>query len=228
MREIFFNSFKEKILRGDVPAEFELSGAPVTSKFFDAYDNSDITIEQYRNLADFDTYHSGNSATIPALADTLFEYSSYGVEYRSYEPDDLSEKPMFVNSANSAEFFKIYSFDLMPSTVQFAMDTFSDSAGANYNYGFYYAMKKSHLNWLAKRCNDEWDFNNQIRIVLGDDIGNLNDQDTLESMFCPTPDRPFQGVFDMNGHKIINKALLCKNDSNGLFGYLGKNGIESL
>ena len=225
MREIFFNSFKEKILRGDVPAEFELSGAPVTSKFFDAYDNSDITIEQYRNLADFDTYHSGNSATIPALADTLFEYSSYGVEYRSYEPDDLSEKPMFVNSANSAEFFKIYSFDLMPSTVQFAMDTFSDSAGANYNYGFYYAMKKSHLNWLAKRCNDEWDFNNQIRIVLGDDIGNLNDQDTLESMFCPTPDRPFQGVFDMNGHKIINKALLCKNDSNGLFGYLGKNGI---
>ena len=225
MREIFFNSFKERILRGEIPTEFELSGAPVTSKFFDAYDNSDITIEQYRNLADFDTYHSGNSATIPSLSETLFEYSSYGVEYSSYEPDDISEKPLFVNSANSAEFYRLYDFDLTSATRDFTLETISDSAGANYNYGFYYAMKKSHLNWLAKRCNDEYDFNNQIRIVLGDDIGNLNDQDTLESMFCPTPDRPFQGVFDMNGHKIVNKTFLCKNNSNGLFGYLGKNGV---
>lgn len=225
MREIFFNSFKERILRGEIPSEFELSGAPVTSKFFDAYDNSDITIEQYRNLADFDTYHSGNSATIPSLSETLFEYSSYGVEYSSYEPDDISEKPLFVNSANSAEFYRLYDFDLTSATRDFTLETISDSAGANYNYGFYYAMKKSHLNWLAKRCNDEYDFNNQIRIVLGDDIGNLNDQDTLESMFCPTPDRPFQGVFDMNGHKIINKTFLCKNNSNGLFGYLGKRGV---
>lgn len=225
MREIFFNSFKERILRGEIPTEFELSGAPVTSKFFDAYDNSDITIEQYRNLSDFDTYHSGNSATISSLRETLFEYSSYGVEYSAYEPDDISEKPLFVNSANSAEFYRLYDFDLTSTTRDFTLETISDSAGANYNYGFYYAMKKSHLNWLAKRCNDEYDFNNQIRIVLGDDIGNLNDQDTLESMFCPTPDRPFQGVFDMNGHKIINKTFLCKNNSNGLFGYLGKHGV---
>lgn len=223
MREIFFNSFKERILRGDIPAEFELSGAPVTSKFFDAYDNSDITIEQFRTLSDFDTYHTGNSA-VPPLKETLFEYSSYGVEYSTYEADDISEKPLFVNSANSAEFYRLYDFDLTPSTKEFTLETISDSGGANYNYGFYYAMKKSHLNWLAKRCNDEWDFNNQIRIVLGDDIGNLNDQDSLESMFCPTPDRPFQGVFDMNGHKIINKTLHCKNNSNGLFGYLGRNG----
>ena len=224
MREIFFNSFKERILRGDVPAEFELSGAPVTSKFFEAYDNSEISIEQYRTLDDFDTYHTGNSA-VPSLSATLFEYSSFGVEYRSYEPDDLSEKPLFVNSANSAEFFKLYDFDISPSTREFIMDTISDSGGLNYNCGFYYALKKTHLNWLAKRCNDEYDFNNQIRIVLGDDIGNLNDPDILESMFCPTPDRPFQGVLDLNCHKIVNKTFICNNNSNGLIGYLGKRGV---
>ena len=71
MREIFFNSFKEKILNGQVPQSFDVTGVPVNSKFFDSYDNTDIAIEQYKNLSDFDTY-ARNVSGIPKFKETMF------------------------------------------------------------------------------------------------------------------------------------------------------------
>ena len=233
MREIFFNSFKEKILNGQVPQSFDVTGVPVNSKFFDSYDNTDIAIEQYKNLSDFDTY-ARNVSGIPKFKDTMFEYSSYGVEYSAYQNDDIGEKPIFVNAVNSAKFFEIYGddFDAGGSARLFEYMTLQDENDVeekeelrNTNSGFYYVTKKSQLHWLADRCNDENNYNNKIKIVLGDDIGNLNDMDTLESMICTTPERPFQGIFDMNGHKLINKKFICNQNSNGLIGYLGPNGI---
>lgn len=233
MREIFFNSFKEKILNGQVPQSFDVTGVPVNSKFFDSYDNTDIAIEQYKNLSDFDTY-ARNVSGIPKFKDTMFEYSSYGVEYSAYQNDDIGEKPIFVNAVNSAKFFEIYGedFDAGGSARMFEYMTLRNEDDVeekeelrNTNSGFYYVTKKSQLHWLADRCNDENNYNNKIRIVLGDDIGNLNDMDTLESMICTTPERPFQGIFDMNGHKLINKKFICNQNSNGLIGYLGPKGI---
>lgn len=227
MRQVFFNSFKEKILRGDVPSVMNVSGIPVNSKFMDAYDNDQISIEQYRTLSDFETY-SKNVQDMPDFSSTLFEYSAYDVDYSSYEPDDLSEKPLFVSSSNSAEFFRIYSSDIDLSDEETSARFESYLTGpdpVNTNSGFYYVLKKSHLHWLADRCNDPSDFNNKINIVLGDDIGNVNDRDELTSMICPTPERPFQGVLDLNGHKIINKTFICDKNSNGLVGYLGTRGV---
>ena len=233
MREIFFNSFKEKMMNGKVPSQFDVIGFPVNSSFMEAYDNDEIAITQYRNIEDFKTY-SKNVENMPSFESTLFKFDSYDVEYSAYEPDDLSEKPIFVNSENSAAFFESYKNDIDmsdgPTRDRFMSYLTAENEDdlselANVNSGFYYVTKKTHLNWIAKRCNDEYDFNNKIRIVLGDDIGNMNDRDDLESMICTTPERPFQGIFDLNGHKIINKRFICKNNSNGIIGYLGPKGI---
>lgn len=232
MREVFFNSFKEKILKGQVPASFECSGVPVNSNFFDNYDNTDIALEQYRNLEDFETYSKNVSGT-DSLDSCLFKYKSFGVEYSAYEPDDLSDKPIFVNPDNWDKFLHVYSTDVSATSGVLATYLWNSDSGdiqttediENTNSGFYYVTKKSHLNWIANRTNDENNFNNKIKIVLGDDIGNLNDRDTLESMICTSPERPFQGVFDMNGHKLINKRFVCKSNSNGLIGYLGPRGV---
>ena len=232
MREVFFNSFKEKMLNGQVPVSFECSGIPVNSTFFDNYDNTEIALEQYRNLEDFNTY-SENVQGIKPLKNCLFEYSSFGVEYSAYEPDDLSDKPIFVNPDNWEKFLHVYYSDVSATSGTLATYLWNTDSGdiqatedlENTNSGFYYVTKKSHLNWIAKRTNDENNFNNKLKVVLGDDIGNWNDTDTLESMICTNPERPFQGVFDMNCHKLINKKFICKNNSNGLIGYLGPRGV---
>ena len=233
MRNIVFNSFKEKILNGQVNDVIETSGLAVNSKFFDQYDNTDIALEQFRNLEDFKTY-SRNVPDVGSFDGTIFEYSSYKVEYSAYEPDDLSDKPIFVNPENSAKFFQAFANDVGDTETSARLlsymcpvdgDPESLDDLRDTNSGFYYATKKTHLNWLAKRTNEDNNFNNKIRIVLGDDIGNANDMDTIESMFCTTPDRPFNGIFDMNGHKIINKRFVCSNNSNGLIGYLGQRGV---
>lgn len=220
------------MLKGQVPASFECSGVPVNSNFFDNYDNTDIALEQYRNLQDFKTY-SRNVNGIETFDSCLFKYKSFGVEYSAYEPDDLSDKPIFVNPDNWDKFLHVYHSDISATSGTLSgylwnpveRDIQSTEDIENTNSGFYYVTKKSHLNWIAKRTNDPNNFNNKIKVVLGDDIGNRNDTDTLESMICTSPERPFQGVFDMNGHKLVNKRFVCKNNSNGLIGYLGPRGV---
>lgn len=233
MREILFNSFKAKILNGKVPDTIPTSGIAVNSKFFDQYDNNEISIEQYRNVDDFETYSNNVDGAIP-FDDTKFEYGSYRVEYSAYEPDDLSEKPIFVNSDNSAKFFQAYQNDVGDEDTRERLIGYmtADSADLqavqdlkDVNSGFYYISKKTHLHWIAERCNADNNFNNKIRIVFGDDIGNENDRDSLESMICTTPERPFNGILDFNGHKIVNKRFVCENNSNGLVGYLGPRGV---
>ena len=234
MRNIVFNSFKEKVLSGKVPEVIEASGLAVKSDFFDQYDNTDISLEQYRNIEDFKTY-SRNVRGMKSMDSTLFEYSSFKVEYSAYEPDDYGSKPFFVNCDNSGKFFQAFQNDVGDEetkkrligymSVTDPTDTEAVEDLRNTNSGFYYVTKKSHLNWLADRTNNDNNFNNKIRIVLGDDIGNQNDRDIIESIFCTSPERPFNGIFDLNGHKIRNKRFLCKNNSNGLIGYLGPRGV---
>lgn len=234
MRNIVFNSFKEKVLSGKVPEVIEASGLAVKSDFFDQYDNTDISLEQYRNIEDFKTY-SRNVRGMKSMDSTLFEYSSFKVEYSAYEPDDYGTKPLFVNSDNSGKFFQAFQNDVGDEetkkrlisymTVENPNDNEAMEDLINTNSGFYYVTKKSHLNWLADRTNNENNFNNKVRIVFGDDIGNKSDIDTIESMFCTSPERPFNGIMDLNGHKLVNKRFICKNNSNGLIGYLGPRGV---
>ena len=228
MREIFFNSFKEKILNGEVGSVINASGIPMNEDFLDTYDTDDISIEQYRNLDDFDRFSKGNNTT--SFNDTKFKYDMYGVDYQNYYEDDISEKPIFVNSDNSGKFLKVYGEELCynsNSYVKEKIDRYLDSNDVNINSGFYYVTKKAHLNWLAKRVNDEYNFNNRLVIVLGDDIGTANEASgtAYESVIGANPNKPFQGTFDLNGHAVHNLNLQCKSNSNGIIGYLGTDGV---
>lgn len=228
MREIFFNSFKEKILRGEVDSHIIASGIPMSNEFLDTYDTDDISIEQYRNLEDFNRFSKGNGAK--EFEKTKFQYDTFGVDYQNYYDDDLSEKPIFVNSDNSAKFLKVYGSEMLydkSTYVKDKIDKYLSSDDININSGFYYVTKKSHLNWIAKRVNDDYNFNNRIVVVLGDDIGTANETSgtAFESVIGANPNKPFQGIFDLNGHAVNNLNLLCKKNSNGIIGYLGTNGI---
>lgn len=228
MREIFFNSFKEKILRGEVDSHIIASGIPMSNEFLDTYDTDDISIEQYRNLEDFNRFSKGNGAK--EFEKTKFQYDTFGVDYQNYYDDDLSEKPIFVNSDNSAKFLKVYGSEMLydkSTYVKNKIDRYLSSDDININSGFYYVTKKSHLNWIAKRVNDDYNFNNRIVVVLGDDIGTANEISgtAFESVIGSNPNKPFQGIFDLNGHAVNNLNLLCKKNSNGIIGYLGTDGI---
>lgn len=227
MREIFFNSFKEKILRGDVESHITASGIPMSDAFLDTYDTDDISIEQYRNLEDFDRFSNGNKTT--KFEETKFKYETYGVDYQNYYEDDLSEKPIFVNADNAEKFLQVYGNEILYSDpyVKSKIDSYLASDDININSGFYYVTKKSHLNWIAKRVNDDYNFNNRIVVVLGDDIGTSNEEDGIayESVIGANPNKPFQGIFDLNGHAVNNLNLKCKTNSNGIIGYLGDRGI---
>ena len=226
MRQVFFNSFKEKILKGQVPDVITASGIPFTSEFLDTYDNTDISIEQYRTLSDFDSYSEGNSAT--KFEDTKFKYSEYGIEYSGYYDNDVSEKPLFINPDNYQEFLQIYSGEIRYEDpyVKNKFDGYV-SDDANVNSGFYYVAKKSQLKWIADRCNDDSNFNNRITVVLGDDIGNPDGSmpTVLDTVIGKNPKKPFSGIFDMNGHKLSNLIFSCQENSNGLIGYLSPDGI---
>ena len=226
MQQVFFNSFKEKILSGKVDDVITASGMPFNSDFLDTYDNNDISIEQYRTLSDFVQYSKGNSAT--SFEDTKFDYVEYGVEYSSYYGNDVSEKPIFVNPENYDKFLEIYSGEIRYSDpyVKEKFDYYV-SDDENINSGFYYITKKSQLKWISERCNNIDNFNNRIIVVMGDDIGNVvgSNKTVLDTVICNDPNRPFAGIFDFNGHKISNLTIRCKENSNGLIGYLGPDGI---
>ena len=223
MRKVFFNSFKETILRGEVPDHFELSGIPVNSDFIDLFDNNDIALEQFRTLDDLSSFNRNR-------INYKFNYEELAVDYSAYYPDDLSEKPLFVNSENSAKFLAVYGHEIKYGEPGFEYITnkfncYLGNDNININSGFYYVLKESELNWIAKRCNDDYNFNNRIIVVLGDDLGNQNDYTQFKSVICPDPERPFQGIFDFNAHKITHKVFQCNGNSTGLIGYLGTDGI---
>lgn len=225
MREVFFNSFKEKILNGQVPSVFDVSGTPMASDFINIYDNSVIKLEQYKNLSDFDKYSTGNDNK--PFEETKFKYDEYCVEYSAYYDNDVSEKPMFVNPDNWDKFLQTYSGEIGYSDpyVKSKFDSYI-SNDVNVNSGFYYIQKKSQLKWISERCNDRENFNNRIVVVMGDDIGSpAENYQLLDTVICNDPNRPFQGILDFNGHRISNLVIECNENSNGIVGYLGADGV---
>ena len=226
MREVFFNSFKEKILNGQVPNMFDVHGTPVTSDFIDIFDNDEIKLEQYKTLDDFNKYAKGNDTK--TLEQTTFRYEEFGVEYSAYYNNDVSEKPIFVNPDNWEKFLQTYSGEIgyADPRVKSKFDQYIYQSDENINSGFYYIQKKSQLKWISERCNDKDNFNNRIIVVMGDDIGNpAEGYQLLDTVICNDPNRPFQGILDFNGHRITNVVIDCKENSNGVIGYLGGDGV---
>lgn len=110
--------------------------------------------------------------------------------------------------------------------------------------GFYYVNTAEELKWCAEKVNGTI-YDNKINIVLGDNIGvnkkdftiNSIDPDTsidnnpdfkiINFSIGSNPAQPFEGVFYGNGFKFVNIVLDCQEDVNGIFGYIGTEGIVS-
>ena len=110
--------------------------------------------------------------------------------------------------------------------------------------GFYYVNTAEELKWCAEKVNGTI-YDNKINIVLGDNIGVNKEDFTINSIDPITsidnnpdfkiinfsigsnPAQPFEGVFYGNGFKFVNIVLDCQEDVNGIFGYIGTEGIVS-
>lgn len=108
--------------------------------------------------------------------------------------------------------------------------------------GFYYVNTAEELKWCAEKVNGTI-YDNKINIVLGDNIGVNKEDFTIDSLtqystdsndfkiinfsVGSNPAQPFEGVFYGNGFKFVNLILDCENDVNGIFGYVGPEGIIS-
>lgn len=239
MNTVFFNSFKSDLLSGGVSTGFSVTAYPIKGSFFDTFqNNTDISLNQFRTTAELEAYSLAKGSG--AIVDHYTDASAYTISYDAYTLDDLTDKPMFVNIENFEEFIDSYGEEACTNETEVYnrlrsyvdIDYISDYTTEeledfkNANSGFYYVKSKEELHWIADRCNSETDFNNKIRVVLGDDIGSTDlSYDNLGFCICPSAERHFQGILDFNGHGLINKVQICSGDVNGLIGYLGNRGI---
>lgn len=179
--------------------------------------------------------------------------SAYPIYY-NYKHSTLTEssdKPMFVSDENFEEFLEQYPankhlkdlFFLLPDGTPnkgrfFRYADYSDKEEnfANKPRGFYFVRTTEELKWCADTVNGNQygeQYNNYINIVLGDNIGprdiivknKINNLKHLDFCIGNKPNRPYEGIFYGNGYKIQNIEIQGKNNSNGLIGYLGLEGI---
>lgn len=79
MKQIIFNSFKEDLLKGKITSAFNYKCYALNQQFFDTYQNSEVKIENYRNLTDFNDKLSLESV-LPSYKKTNIR-AWYGLEF---------------------------------------------------------------------------------------------------------------------------------------------------
>lgn len=242
MKHRISNDFKERLLKGDITGEFDVNLYAVNSHFKEVYDTEDMAFEHFRRLNEFNIFSHNNFRTIPqynanCLSACLFDYYTMPVTYSAYYNNDVADKPLFVNAENWEKFVAVYgsiegdeNIARIRAYIEEGSRDFDDRNG-----GFYYVQEKSQMKWLANRVNNEYDFNNKLVIVLGDDLGGIGTTTSdkpetefyteLDFCICPEAEHPFNGVFDLNGHTIQMFNVICSDYSNGFIGYLGRDGI---
>lgn len=240
MKQRISNDFKERLLKGEITSNFDVNLYAVNSHFKDVYDTEKIAFEQFRRMNEFNIYSHNNfrndeDYASKCLSACMFDYYTMPVTYSAYYNNDVADKPLFVNEENWDNFAATYqsiegeNLDRIKKYIDKNSRDFDKRNG-----GFYYVEEKSQMKWLANRINNEYDFNNALVIVLGDDLGGVGDE-TAEDLtpfyteldFCisPVANKPFNGIFDLNGHTIQMFNVICSDYSNGVIGYLGENGI---
>ena len=236
MSSILFNNFKKRFLSGNVPSADDWYFIPVNSVFKTTYDTDKMPLEQYRNVDDFMKTDSAVFYYTSPTAATTYNHNqmssisadnfNYNISSMSGEgllsgnilektwrkvlnDETLSNKPMFINSANF-ENFKEYYY----STISANINSITEYINSG---GFYYIRSKDELTWFANRSNK---YNNRLIGVLGDSIeGNINgDPIGVDEKY------PFEGILDGNGYALKNIELECSYSDNGIVGILGKFG----
>ena len=124
------------------------------------------------------------------------------------DDEQLSNKPMFINSTNFDKFTEIYS-DRIENNACISEYLVSG--------GFYFIRSKDELTWFADRSNTG---NNHIIGVLGDNIEGVINGDPIGK----NENYPFQGILDGNYYSLKNITIECNNVNNGLVGVLGNKG----
>lgn len=249
MDSFIFNNFKKRFLMGEVPPEDTWKFTFVNSKF-EKYEN----VSSFKDQNDFITVSGVNAfenacteikpvdVKYTALAEVDVNYSTMKpmfINTKNWEEFEKQYHVYIVNTdANGVESARLYNGqDLY--TLFFGLDSDGNKKGLFSKFdGFYWVRTKEELAWCADHVNGEINgnkigsFNNKIAIVLGDDIGieQMNDAykaSTVKISSCigKYPDRMFEGLLFGNGFGIKNINLVCNNDTNGIVGYLGPEGM---
>ena len=255
MDSFIFDVFKKNILEGNLNQETTWQLYPVNKKFTDDMEDTlkyikhtyDIPLLQSSaNNPDAIEKNVGLGSELGFPTTYLTNMLAFNYTYRSMYETDQPSQPLYVDADN---FDKLIEAGILPETERHLKTMFFDDVyyfgRENKQKGFYYVKTSEELLWCANAVNGI-QFDNTINIVLGDNIG--IDDDTLnittidgETNSIPNRDKlkkirysigsnpaqPFNGIFFGNGYAFVNVELVCENDTTGIFGHLGYDGILS-
>lgn len=210
-----FNDFKRRLLNGEVPSSFNCSAYLMNSN----YENITENLQYLRSIHDFAeisanslNYSPVYGITGDALAAGKIIKNDYYRE-KTYDKDsDFTSDPVFVTSANSAEYMQYAATTTKRIEV---MQDYINTYG-----GFFLVAKVDEFNKMCSLIED----NNCERyaVVLADDIENIIVSDAL---FNKTRQHPFRGVFDGNGFALQIEKMFVNGRTCGVFGYIADEGI---
>lgn len=251
MDSFIFNSFKERLMTGNVNNTDTWYFYPVNKAFSEDFKDN---IKYIRNTYDFRLFLPEDKED----KDSFFDYYKTNMysntySYQKMTDTDLKSKPFFV-TADGFEFFleqfpgqeHLKDLFFTPGINFYRQDHTEEIIDADgiptlkeIPRGFYYVNTAEELAWCADKVNSTGG-DNTINIVLGDNIGVNKEDITIEDLeenpvyfknitftIGSNPAQPFEGIFYGNGFKFVNLILNCDYNANGIFGYIGNNAIIS-
>ena len=255
MDSFVFDVFKKNILEGNLNQETTWQLYPVNKKFTDDMEDTlkyikhtyDIPLLQSSaNNPDSIEKNVGLGTGLGFPTTYLTNMLAFNYTYRSMYETDQPSQPLYVDGDN---FDKLVEAGILPETEKHLKTMFIDDkyyfGRENTQKGFYYVKTSEELLWCANAVNGI-QFDNTINIVLGDNIGIIDNSLNIDYIddsdagipnreklkkikYCigSNPAQPFNGIFFGNGYSFVNIELICENDTTGIFGYLGYDGILS-
>lgn len=252
MESFIFNDFKKRLIEGEVPKDDIWTLSPVNTKFVNEYQKD---IKYIKNKADLEllyyTHYSGEEE-VPAYDFDFYKTKMFmnTYKYEKLQNTDVKSKPFFVTTDNFDVFltqfpgqghlrdlfFKPGEEFYREDHVDIGIDKDGNKERAKVPRGFYYVNTSEELLWCADKVNGKV-YNNTINIVLGDNIGTVDKNITIDNIqenyfkfkrinfsIGSNPEQPYEGVFFGNGFKFVNLIIECNNNANGIFGYVGHDG----
>lgn len=249
MDSFIFNDFKHRLMTGNADDVEVLKFFLVNKNFGE--DLAEI-LPSLGSRTQLERYIFATDPTVAtkgkALSKYVTECTPVRYTYKVSNTTLTSERPSYVDLDNWDEFDAKYPGQInlyllfLDKNGQFHREYDTDELDATGNVikktrGFYYVETMEELKWCAEKVNGTINgsrseiYNNFINIVLGDNLGYGKAEEGsykhIDFSIGSSIDRPFEGIFYGNGYIIQNIALECKNNSNGIIGYLGNSGIIS-
>lgn len=249
MDSFIFNNFKYRLLTGKVD-DAEVLKFYIVNKNF-AEDLGDV-LPSLGSLTQVERYIYATDSSVAtkgaALSKYLTECTPVRYTYKVSNSTLTAERPSYVDLDNWNEFNEKYPGQehlyhlFLVDGARYRRTYDTDELDINGNVitkvrGFYYVETMEELKWCAEKVNGIINgnkseiYNNFINIVLGDNLGYGKAEEGsykyIDFSIGSSIDRPFEGIFYGNGYIIQNIAIECKNNANGLIGYLGTSGIIS-